>query len=95
MTLSDENVKQQKEYTIINPATGIKVGQYKLMDKREVHDTVDEARKNFSRVCFEQGYDLTQTEQRIIKNLDLDHFVPLADRLDKGVKRCRIMKRLW
>lgn len=57
-------------------------------------DFRERAKKDFTRICFENDFDLTQTEQEIIQKLDLELFIPLAGHLDKGVKRCGNLKRV-
>lgn len=66
--------------------------------------TDDDFRENatgaFSKACFEEGFELTDAERKIVQEIDFDRFAFLACRLDKRIKRSRRRflscgNRLW
>ncbi len=46
------------------------------------------ARASLLDVCAKNGYVLTYHEFKILENMDFNSFTPLADYLDRAIKRC-------
>lgn len=52
-------------------------------------DFRESASAAFPQVCFEEGFDLTDAERKIVQSIDFKNLAFLAGRLDKRIKRSR------